>query len=90
MPAWAWPLLAVPVVAAAGLWTYREVAAEMRVRLRTALQAGVAADASAVRLWIDGQADVAELLAADPRVVAAVEAQLAAARAGDRRRQPGA
>jgi serine/threonine protein kinase len=85
VPAWAWPLLAVPVVAATGLWTYLVVAGEMRVRLRAALQTAVAADATAVDLWIDGQADVAEIMARDPRVGDAVVAQLALARrtAGD-------
>jgi eukaryotic-like serine/threonine-protein kinase len=80
MPAWGWPLLALPVVAAAGLWTYRVVASEMSVRLRTSLEAAVAGDASAVRLWIDGQADVAEVMAGDPRVLEAIQAQLALAR----------
>jgi serine/threonine protein kinase len=85
LPPWAWPLLAVPAVAAAGLWTYTTIAAEMRIRLRTSLETAVSADASAVRLWIDGQADVAELMAMDPRVQEAVLAQLALARrtAGD-------
>jgi hypothetical protein len=33
LPVWAWPLLALPVVAGVGLWTYRTVAAALRAQL---------------------------------------------------------
>jgi hypothetical protein len=80
MPAWAWPLLALPVVFGAELWTYRAVAGATQARLEASLQTMIASDASALSEWLDAQADLAELMAADPRVQGAVADLLAVSR----------
>jgi tRNA A-37 threonylcarbamoyl transferase component Bud32 len=85
VPAWAWPLLAVPVVAMAGAWTYRAIADVVESQLVASLRANAAAGASSLGLWLDAQADAAEIMAADPRVLDAINAQIEVARrtAGD-------
>jgi hypothetical protein len=67
-PAWAWPLLALPIVAGVGLWTYRAVDAATHARLGSTLQRMLASDASTLGQWLDARATLAELIAADPRV----------------------
>jgi serine/threonine protein kinase len=68
VPAWAWPLLALPLVAGVGLWTYRAVDTATYARLGSSLQRMLASDASALAQWLEGRARLAELMAADPRV----------------------
>jgi serine/threonine protein kinase len=85
-PAWAWPLLALPVVAGVGLWTYTAVAGAMRVKLEESLQTVLTADVAALGHWLTAEADIAALIAADPRVRADVGELIALARrtGGDR------
>jgi hypothetical protein len=85
LPAWAWPLLALPVVGGIGLWTYRAVAAEVRAQLEGSLRTVLAANVSALRHWLDAEANLAAVMATDPRVRADVQALLELARrtAGD-------
>jgi eukaryotic-like serine/threonine-protein kinase len=80
LPSWAWPLLALPLVAAVGAWTYKVIAAAIHTRLETMLRTMLAGDVSALGQWLQGEADVAELMAADPRVRAEVESLIALAR----------
>src|SRR5262249_17840556 len=80
MPAWAWPLLALPVVAAIGLWTYRAITAELRVRLAGALPTVLAANGSALGQWLQAQANLAEVMASDPRVRESIDELIALAR----------
>ena len=68
LPAWAWPLLALPVVAGVGVWTYEAIAAAIHSRLESSLSTLLASDVSALGQWLDAQASLAELMAADPRV----------------------
>jgi hypothetical protein len=72
LPAWAWPLLALPIVAGVGFWTYWTIATAIKGRLQSALRATLAAEVSAVSQWLAAQANLAELMAADPRVRAEV------------------
>src|SRR6185295_8097529 len=85
LPAWAWPLLALPVVAGVGVWTYRTIAAAIHARLESSLQTMLASDVSALDHWLTAQANLAEVMAADPRVGEAVVQLIALARrtAGD-------
>jgi C4-dicarboxylate-specific signal transduction histidine kinase len=85
LPAWAWPLLALPVVAGVDAWTYRAVAAAMRGRLEASLQTTLLSSASALGQWLDDQAALAEVMAADPRVREDVQELIAVSRrtAGD-------
>jgi eukaryotic-like serine/threonine-protein kinase len=85
MPAWAWPLLALPAVIGTELWTYRALAAATEARLQSSLQTMLASDASALTVWLDAQADLAEVMAADPRVQDSVASLLEVSRrtAGD-------
>src|SRR5262249_21673135 len=80
MPAWAWPLLALPVVAAIGLWTYRAITAELRVRLAGALQTVLGSNVSALEQWLQAQANLAEVMASDPRVRESIDELIALAR----------
>jgi serine/threonine protein kinase len=84
-PAWAWPLLALPVVAAVGIWTYRTIAAAIEARLESTLQTMSGADAAVLGQWLNAEADIAEVLAADPRVRDDIASLVALARrtAGD-------
>jgi hypothetical protein len=68
LPDWAWPLLALPVVAGVALWTYRAIATEIQARLETSLQTMLSSHVAAVSQWLDGQTSLAEVMAADPRV----------------------
>jgi eukaryotic-like serine/threonine-protein kinase len=68
LPAWAWPLLALPVVAGVGVWTYRAIAAGIRTRLESYLRTMLASDVSTVGQWLSAQASLAEMIAADQRV----------------------
>ena len=68
VPAWASPLLVVPVIAAVGAWTYTAIDGVMRARLGESLKASAQASASTLNLWLDAQADAADIAAADPRV----------------------
>ena len=68
LPVWAWPLLALPVVACVGLWTYRTIATAIQARLEGTLRTMLASNAAALGQWLDGQATLAEVMAADPRV----------------------
>jgi hypothetical protein len=68
VPAWAWPLLALPVVAGVGVWTYREIAAGIHARLEGTLRTMVASNVSALSQWLSAEANLAEVMAADPRV----------------------
>jgi len=67
-PTWAWPLLALPVVAAVGFWTYSAVSSAVRVRLEESLKTMIASNVSALDHWLTAEADIATLIAADPRV----------------------
>jgi eukaryotic-like serine/threonine-protein kinase len=80
LPAWAWPLLALPVVAAIGVWTYRAVTAELRVRLEGSLQTMLVSNVAALDQWLRGQASLAEVMAEDPRVQSATFDLIALAR----------
>jgi serine/threonine protein kinase len=80
LPAWAWPLFALPIVAGVGVWTYRAVASVIQANLQASLGTTLASSASALDHWLDAQANLAELMAADPRVLADVESLLALAR----------
>jgi hypothetical protein len=68
IPAWAWPLLALPVVAGVGVWTYQAISAAIHVRLQGSLRTFLSADAAALGQWLNGQTALAEVMAADPRV----------------------
>jgi len=68
LPAWAWPLVALPVVAGVGLWTYRTIASAIQARLESSLQTMIASNAAALGQWLDGQASLAAVMAVDPRV----------------------
>jgi hypothetical protein len=46
LPAWAWPLLALPVVAIVGVWAYRTISAGIQARLEATLRTMVGADVS--------------------------------------------
>jgi eukaryotic-like serine/threonine-protein kinase len=85
LPAWAWPLLALPVVAGVGVWTYRTIAAAIQGRLESSLSTMLASNVSAVRQWLTAEANLAEVMAADPRVRAGVSDLIDLARrtAGD-------
>jgi hypothetical protein len=75
LPAWAWPLLALPIVAGVGAWTYWAVSSAVQVRLQGSLKTMLASSASALGQWLDAQANLAAVMAADPRVRTDVEAQ---------------
>ena len=79
-PAWGWPLLALPVVAGVGFSTYRALERAVHARLEVALQTMLAADASALRQWLDSQASMTALVAADPRVRNAIQELIDVAR----------
>jgi serine/threonine protein kinase len=79
-PAWAWPLLALPVVAGVGLWTYTAVAGVMRVKLEESLRTMLASSAAALTQWLEAEGNVASLIAADPRVRADVAELIEVAR----------
>jgi hypothetical protein len=68
LPAWAWPLLALPIVAGVGVWTYEAIASAVHARLESSLGTLLASDASALGQWLDAQAGLAEVMATDPRV----------------------
>ena len=68
LPAWAWPLLAVPLVAGIGVWTYGTIAAAIRSRLQGTLQTLLGSDVSALSHWLEAQANLCALMASDPRV----------------------
>jgi eukaryotic-like serine/threonine-protein kinase len=80
LPAWAWPLLALPLVAAIGLWTYRAITAELRVRLAGSLQTMLGSDVAALEQWLQAQANLAHIMASDPRVRATIDELIAVAR----------
>jgi serine/threonine protein kinase len=85
-PTWAWPLLALPVVAVAGFWTYSAVAGAMRVKLEESLRTMLASSTASLTQWLQGEGSVAALIAADPRVRADVAELIEVARrtGGDR------
>jgi eukaryotic-like serine/threonine-protein kinase len=68
VPTWAWPLLALPVVAGVGFWTYSAVAGALKVRLEESLKTMAASNVAALDHWLTAEADIASLIAADPRV----------------------
>ena len=80
MPAWAWPLLALPVVAGVGIWTYTSVASAMHARLEESLQTMVTSNVAALVQWLKSESDTAALIAADPRVRADVAELIEVAR----------
>jgi serine/threonine protein kinase len=80
LPAWAWPLLALPVVAGVGVWTYRTIATAIRARLESSLGTMLASQVSALGQWLEAEADLAEVMAADPRVREEVANLIAVAR----------
>jgi hypothetical protein len=80
LPAWAWPLLALPVVAVVGLWAYRTIASDLRRRVASALETTLLTDGAGLDRWLSAQADLASVLAADPRVQGQVAELLAVAR----------
>ena len=80
LPAWAWPLLALPVVAAVGLWAYVTIASDLRRRVASALETTLLTDAAALDRWLSAQADLATVLVSDPRVQDQVAELLAVAR----------
>ena len=59
LPAWAWPLLALPVVAAVGLWAYVTIASDLRRRVASALETTLLTDAAGLDRWLSAQADLA-------------------------------
>jgi len=85
LPAWAWPLLALPVVAGVGVWTYRTIAAAIQGRLESSLTTMLTSNVSAIHQWLTAEANLAEVMAADPRVRADVSDLIEVARrtAGD-------
>jgi len=80
LPAWAWPLLALPVVASVGLWAYVTIASDLRRRVASALETTLLTDAAALDRWLSAQADLATVLVSDPRVQDQVAELLAVAR----------
>ena len=80
LPAWAWPLLALPLVAGIGVWTYTTIAAAIRARLEGTLQTLLASDVSALEHWLEAEANVATLMTQDPRVREEVKTLIALAR----------
>ena len=80
LPAWAWPLLALPVVAGVGLWTYKTIAHAIQGRLEASLQTMLSSDVAALSQWLSGEAILAEVMAGDPRVRADIEELIALAR----------
>ena len=68
LPAWAWPLLALPVVVGVGVWTYRAIATGIHARLESYLQTMVTSDVAAFDEWLGAEATLAEVAASDPRV----------------------
>ena len=68
LPSWAWPLLALPIVAGVGFWAYRTISIELRRNVASVLETQLAADASALDLWLQDQGKLAEVMSADPRV----------------------
>ena len=68
LPAWAWPLLALPVVASVGLWAYVTIASDLRRRVASALETTLLTDAAGLDRWLSAQADLATVLVSDPRV----------------------
>jgi len=80
LPAWAWPLLALPVVAAVGLWAYVTIASDLRRRVASALETTLLTDAAGLDRWLSAQADLATVLVSDPRVQDHVAELLAVAR----------
>jgi serine/threonine protein kinase len=68
LPAWVWPLLALPVVAVVGLWAYRTIASDLRRRVASSMETMLASDASALDRWLSAQANLAAILVSDPRV----------------------
>ena len=80
LPAWAWPLLALPVVAAVGLWAYRTIASDLRRRVASSLETMLVSDAAALDHWLSAQANLAAALVSDPRVQGQVADLIALAR----------
>src|SRR5262245_51680868 len=76
----AWPLLALPLVAGVGFWTYRTVAAAMQARLEGSLRTILASDVSALGQWLQAQANLGRVMAADPRVRGDVQSLLEVSR----------
>ena len=87
LPAWAWPLLALPLVAGVGLWTYGAVASAMHGRLEDSLGTMLASNASALDQWLDAEANLAAVMAADP--AGARGRRRACSRSPGGRRRPG-
>ena len=63
LPAWAWPLLALPVVALVDLWTYTTIAAAIKLRLEGSLRTMLASTESALGQWLDAQTQLATAMA---------------------------
>src|SRR5262245_20149636 len=76
LPAWAWPLLALPIVAGVGVWTYRTIAAAIHARLEASLQTLLASNVATLAQWLEGERNLAEVMAEDPRVRESVQALL--------------
>jgi serine/threonine protein kinase len=68
LPAWAWPLLALPLVAAVGWWTYAAIAREVRANLDASLRTTIASDATSLTQWLESESNIAAVMAADPRI----------------------
>jgi serine/threonine protein kinase len=73
-------LLALPLVAGIGVWTYTTIAAAIRARLEGTLQTLLASDVSALERWFEAEANVATIMAQDPRVRDEVKTLIAVAR----------
>jgi eukaryotic-like serine/threonine-protein kinase len=80
MPAWGWPLLALPLVAGVGLWTYRTISREMDARIEGGLRTMVSSNVAALRQWLHAEATLAAVMAADPRVRDDIQSLLELAR----------
>src|SRR5689334_17722197 len=80
LPAWAWPLLALPVVAGVGVATYRTITDAVRARLQGLLRVMVDGQAAALDQFLNAQSNMAEVMAADPRLAEAVSELAAVAR----------
>jgi serine/threonine protein kinase len=67
-------------VAGVGIWTYRTIAAAIHARLQNTLTTMLTSNVAAVGQWLTGEAHMAEVMTADPRVRAHVSALLEVSR----------
>ncbi|HTU23861.1 MAG TPA: serine/threonine protein kinase, partial [Pirellulales bacterium] len=70
---WVWPILAAVLLGVVGRWISRSVENAMRERRIAELTTVLNADVAALRVWMTEQAYDAEFIAADERLLPAVE-----------------